>query len=199
VASSANPALVGQPVTFTATVATTGAGAPTGTVQFRLDGASFGAPQPLVAGAARLTTSALPAGNHLVTVNYGGDANYQPGSGQVTQAVRFTFGGFRPPLRPGETYNLGRDLPIKFQLTDFAGNAITALSAVRSLRIQRLDEAGNPLGLPFEPVSADGLGLHVTAGQFHLNWKTTGLAAGRYRIVLELDDNTTWTLDLRLA
>jgi hypothetical protein len=58
---------------------------------------------------------------------------------------------------------------------------------------------GNALGLPFDPASADGQGLRVTDGQFHFNWKTTGLAAGRYRIVLELDDGTTWTLDLRFA
>jgi hypothetical protein len=117
----------------------------------------------------------------------------------VTQAVRFGFGGFRPPLRPGDIYNLGRDLPIKFRLTDFGGDVITTLSAVRSLRIQRLDEAGNPLGLPFDPASTDGLGLRVTEGQFLFNWKTTGLTAGRYRIVLDLDDGTTWTLDLRIS
>ncbi|HTK77203.1 MAG TPA: Ig-like domain repeat protein, partial [Gemmataceae bacterium] len=183
VTSSANPALVGQPVTFTATVAAAGAGTPAGTVQFRVDGVNFGGPQPLVGGVARLTTSIIAAGNHVVTAVYGGDGNYLPGSGQVTQAVRFGFGGFRPPLRPGDIYNLGRDLPIKFRLTDFGGDVITTLSAVRSLRIQRLDEAGNPLGLPFDPASTDGLGLRVTEGQFLFNWKTTGLTAGRYRIV----------------
>lgn len=200
VTSSANPALVGRPVTFTVTIASAGgSGMPTGSVQFQLDGVILGASQPLVAGAVRMTTSALPAGNHVVTAVYGGDGNYLPGSGQVTQAIRYDFGGFRPPLRPGDQYNLGRDLPIKFRLSDFAGNTITALTAVRSLRIQRLDEAGNALGLPFDPASADGQGLRVTDGQFHFNWKTTGLTAGRYRIVLELDDGTTWTLDLRFA
>jgi hypothetical protein len=199
VASSASPALVGQLVTFTATVvATAGAGTPTGSVQFQVDGVNVGAAQSLAAAVTRLTTALAP-GIHVVQAVYGGDGNFQPGTGQVTQAVHYAFGGFRPPLRPGDTYNLGRDLPIRFQLTDFTGNAISVLSAVRSLRIQRLDEAGNLVGLPFDPASTDGLGLRVTGGQYLFNWKTTGLTAGRYRIVLELDDDMTWTLDLRLA
>jgi hypothetical protein len=200
VASSINPAILGQSVTFTATVATVaGSAAPTGSIQFQVDGVNFGTPQLLAAGVARLTAAALPVGNHVVTAVYNGDASYLPGSGQVTQAVRYQFSGFRPPLQAGGSYNLGRDVQIKFQLTDFAGNAVTALSAVRSLRNQRLDDAGNPLGAPFSPASSNGQGLQVSGGQFVFNWKTTGLTAGRYRIVLELDDGTTWTLDLRLV
>jgi hypothetical protein len=76
VTSSLNPSILGQSVTFTATVAnTSGAGistaTPTGSVQF-MDGPSLlGTPQNLSSlGTATLTTSALAAGNHPITAVY---------------------------------------------------------------------------------------------------------------------------------
>jgi hypothetical protein len=70
-------------VTFTATV-TSAAGTPTGSVQFKADGANLGSPVLLSAGGvATLTTSALPAGNHSVTAEYGGDANFATSSGTL--------------------------------------------------------------------------------------------------------------------
>src|SRR5439155_2968677 len=86
VASSANPALLGQPVTFTATVAAAGgSGTPTGSVQFQMDGVNVGALTPLSGSVARLSTAALAPGNHVVKAVYTGDGNYLPGTGQVTQ------------------------------------------------------------------------------------------------------------------
>jgi hypothetical protein len=49
-ASSLNPSVVGQTVTFTATVTSTG-GTPTGTVQFKIDGGNSGSPVTLRAPA----------------------------------------------------------------------------------------------------------------------------------------------------
>ncbi len=62
----------GQAVMFTATVSTTasGAGTPTGSVQFRVDSTDFGSTVPLSGGVATLTTAALPAGSHAVTAVY---------------------------------------------------------------------------------------------------------------------------------
>jgi hypothetical protein len=71
VTSSHNPATVGQPVTFTATVSTTG-GAPTGTVTF-LDGGSAIGTGTLSGGHATFTTSALSNGPHTITASYAGD------------------------------------------------------------------------------------------------------------------------------
>lgn len=85
-ASSANPAAVGDPVTVTATVS--GAGAtPTGTVTFTIDG-SAGAPVPLAGGTASFTTSSLSVGSHTVVAAYSGDTNFTAASsGTLTQAV----------------------------------------------------------------------------------------------------------------
>jgi MYXO-CTERM domain-containing protein len=70
-ASGSNPAIVGDSVTFTAKVATTGAGAgtPTGTVNFR-EGATLLGPGTLIAGIATFATSTLTVGNHTITADY---------------------------------------------------------------------------------------------------------------------------------
>jgi hypothetical protein len=70
--SSANPALAGQPVTFTATLSPLGA---TGTVQF-LDGTTLLGTVPVVGGSASLVVPALGAETHSVTAVYSGDSNY---------------------------------------------------------------------------------------------------------------------------
>jgi hypothetical protein len=76
VASSANPAVPGASVTFTASVFADdpGAGIPSGTVQFQIDGLAAGPPVALAQGLAAFTTSSMPVGQHTITVVYGGDA-----------------------------------------------------------------------------------------------------------------------------
>jgi len=83
VASSANPSAFGQSITFTATVTST-SGTPTGTVQFLVDGASFGAPVTLVSGeASSQATSALNVGNHPVSANYIPTGSFSASSGSL--------------------------------------------------------------------------------------------------------------------
>ena len=77
VASSANPAVYGQSVTYTATVkaVSPGSGTPTGTVTFYDGRTSLGA-GTLSAGTARVTTAFLVVGAHSITAAYNGDANF---------------------------------------------------------------------------------------------------------------------------
>jgi hypothetical protein len=84
-----NPSNLGQSVTFTATVSST-AGTPTGTVQFKDNGSAIGGPLTLNAGVAQFSTSALTAGAHTITADYGGDTNFQSGAGTLAggQQVR---------------------------------------------------------------------------------------------------------------
>ena len=72
-----NP-VYGQAVTFTATVSATapGAGSPTGSVQFMINGNDEGGPQALTAGHASLPIDDLDAGTDIVTAQYEGDANF---------------------------------------------------------------------------------------------------------------------------
>ncbi len=83
VISSVNPSIVGQAVSFTATV-TSGAGTPTGSVQFVVDGVNFGAAVALAGGqATSAATTTLTAGNHTVTANYLGAGNFAASSGAL--------------------------------------------------------------------------------------------------------------------
>jgi subtilisin-like proprotein convertase family protein len=91
VTSSANPSIVGQPVTFTATVSS-GAGTPTGNVEF-LDGAvSLGVVALNGAGQAQVTTSALTAATHTITANYLG-ATVGSGGGGIAIRSNTVAGG----------------------------------------------------------------------------------------------------------
>jgi hypothetical protein len=90
VVSSVNPSDFGQSVTFTATVAS-GAGTPSGTVQFKDNGANLGSPITLNAGGvAQFTASSLSAGNHPITADYSGAPNFQSSSDSLSggQLVR---------------------------------------------------------------------------------------------------------------
>lgn len=95
VKSSANPAVYGQPVVFTATVSTSasGAGTPEGQVQFYVSGSAVGSPVTLSGGVASTPgLSTLAAGSDTVTASYTGDSDFAAssaagGSGVVTETV----------------------------------------------------------------------------------------------------------------
>ncbi len=85
--SSPNPSAPGQPVTFTATVTSTG-GTARGTITFT-DGSTTLGTSTLANGTASLTVPALSAGSHSVVASYGGSANFQASSSAaVSQTVQ---------------------------------------------------------------------------------------------------------------
>lgn len=89
-ASSQNPSVVSQSVTFTATLSSP-AGTPTGSVVF-YDGTTSLGSGTLASGVATYATTALAAGAHSITAQYSGDANFAPvTSSALTQTVN-TFG-----------------------------------------------------------------------------------------------------------
>jgi Bacterial Ig-like domain (group 3)/IPT/TIG domain len=96
VVSSANSAVFGQSVTFTATVTdTAGSAAPTGAVQFLVDDANFGAPVPLTPGSgastaqSSATASLSIAGSpHAVVAQYlGSDGNFAYSTASLSQVI----------------------------------------------------------------------------------------------------------------
>jgi len=76
--SSGNPSPPGEAVTFSLSLSAVapGAGTPTGTVQFEVDGAAAGAPVSLSGGTASYTTANLAHGSHTVAGQYAGDGNF---------------------------------------------------------------------------------------------------------------------------
>jgi len=77
--SNLNPSMVGQKVTFTATVTSTGPSVPTGTVQFKNGATSMGT-AGLSGGVVKFSTTTLPSGTLSITANYLGDTQSAPSS-----------------------------------------------------------------------------------------------------------------------
>jgi hypothetical protein len=87
-ASSLNPSTVGGAVTFTATVRSSAAGVPTGTVTFIDGAASLGSSPVDATGHAAVTTSSLTQGVHSIKASFGGDAHFAASvSPVISQAV----------------------------------------------------------------------------------------------------------------
>ncbi len=87
------PVVTQQPVNLTATVSSTTAEPPTGTVAFFANGISLGT-GTLESGQATLTTSSLSAGQDSIVAQYGGDSSFAPGDSAPLAVV---VAGFAPP------------------------------------------------------------------------------------------------------
>ena len=86
VASSANPSVLQQNVTFTATIGVQapGGGSPGGTADFIIDGITVGNDVQVNGGVATFSTSSLTLGAHTVQVSYNGDSNFNTDSGALS-------------------------------------------------------------------------------------------------------------------
>lgn len=90
VTSSANPSVSGQAVTFKAAVTPVapGAGDPTGTVRFTVNGANLGGPATIVDGVATSTAfSSLSPGSYQIEATYSGDGNFVASAGSLEQGT----------------------------------------------------------------------------------------------------------------
>ena len=144
-ASNPNPSTADASVTFTATVAPATAA---GTVQFKVDGNSFGAAVPVVGGVATLPTSALTvAKTYTVDATYNPDANHNGSSGNLAGGQVVTAGA------PAQ-------LAFDVQPTDTpAGQAIAPAVTVRIL-----DASGNQTTSTADVTVATGDPDAFTAG-----------------------------------
>jgi hypothetical protein len=87
--TSGSPSLVGQPVTFTATVTTNprNGAIPDGELVTFSDGSTILGSVPLAGGKAAFTTSTLSAKKHFMTAAYAGDDTFEPSNKHITQVV----------------------------------------------------------------------------------------------------------------
>ena len=117
VASSANPAVIGQTVTFTAVVTPpTGDPTPTGSVTFKDAGTALGPPVSVnSSGQAQFSTNSLSSGTHPITASYTSDAakGYytSPASATLSQVVMASC--VAPPAHP--TATIPGTYPIRYQ------------------------------------------------------------------------------------
>jgi VCBS repeat-containing protein len=185
VSSSQNVSVLGQTVTFTATVAplAPGAGAPTGTVTFS-DGATLLATVALSStGTATSSTSALAVKGHTITAVYSGDGNFNGSSGSVTQTVGYSICVLYDQTR---TVHGGATYPIKLALCDANGADISSSAIV--LHATAIMMLSNFVGTPDSPGNANPdndfrfdstLGA---SGGYIYNLSTAGLDAGTYSL-----------------
>ena len=88
VTSSLNPAPYGSSGTVKATVKAVapGTGTPMGNVTFSV-GETVLATVPLSSGTAKYAFKSLPPSEYPITVTYGGDPNFEPSDGEITQTI----------------------------------------------------------------------------------------------------------------
>jgi hypothetical protein len=101
---SANPAVVGTTITFTASVVANapGAGKPTGTVTFKDITTVLGTATLNSAGQATFTTSTLVLGTHAISASYAGDANFTASfSANISEVVKASV--LTTPVNPMST------------------------------------------------------------------------------------------------
>jgi len=86
--TSESPSIVGEPVTFTATVLSRYGDIPDGGVVTFYDGPTMLGSATLATGTAAYTIPALSAGIHVIRAIYGGTAIFAPSEGRIRQMVR---------------------------------------------------------------------------------------------------------------
>ncbi|CRK55993.1 Alkaline phosphatase [Alloactinosynnema sp. L-07] len=172
VTSSANPAITGTTVRFTATVS--GPLVPTGTVQFSVDGNAIGSPVALVNGTAvSQPVVAVTLGGHQVTAVYSGSASFTASTGTLNQVVHVGIKILSPTA--GGSYSAGANVPIRFQLTSASGQPLPALASALLLASGRLTVAGS--GAQSFPATRPSFDPYTNT--FTLVWNTARRPAGQ--------------------
>lgn len=127
------------------------------------------------------------------------DANDNQAAETQNVHATYVFSGFAPPLHDGGIYKANRTLPIKFELHFAAGEAVAG--AVATLSVVPLgsdDTPGEPLDIETGEAADSGATFRATGDGYHYNLSTQGLASGRYRIIVSIDDGTTQSMDIIL-
>lgn len=176
VSSSAIPSSFGQSVTYTATIAPVapGAGTPTGTVQFQVDGVNAGSAVTVVNGKAEYSSS-LAVGTHVIKAAYSGDDNFNGSTAadftQTVQAATTTI-DLVSSLNPS---TFGQS--VTFTAT------VTSAGATPDGTVRFFD--GNSL---LATVSLDANGVAA--------YSTSSLAAGTHLISAVYDGNTNYSTSI---
>jgi len=179
--SSVNPSTLGQAVTFTASLGTTGGpptATPSGTVQFS-DGANLLGSARIASGQATFTTSSLTGGVRTIVAQYSGDSNFGPSqaSSQQTVLAPVTMNVTASPAAPifGQTITLSAivtaSVPAGFAAPS---GAVTFQQAAGSLFGQNTT------------LAVATLSSGVARGTIN------NLAAGTYTIIAGYGGDATW-------
>ncbi|MFJ8578327.1 phosphodiester glycosidase family protein [Micromonospora sp. NPDC093277] len=118
----------------------------------------------------------------------------------ITYRVEYVFGELEDPLSDTTApFKAGRVIPVKFVLTDAAGKPV--LDAAPRVFVASVTDG--QVGTETPATSASGkdanlMRLAETSGLYAYNWSTKGLAAGDYRVRIDLGDGAVHTVTVRL-
>ena len=143
---------------------------------------------------------ALPLGTHTITLTV--SDGQLSATDTVVIKVTYGFGGFLPPLTADSrtTFHLGSIIPVKFDLYDASGAAIS--TAVARLSVQKLFN-GEPIGAAIDATPTSGADsgnlFRYNGGHYAYNLSTKPFSAGIWRIQATLNDGTVRTIDIGLT
>jgi len=139
--------LPGSNVTFTATISAVapGAGTPSGTVNFRVDGGILGS-GALSGGVATFTTSTLALGSHTVAAEYAGSVDFTGTTNALAQDQVINT----PPVAGNLTIERNPLLSVKVRLSTLLANAS--------------DADGDTLNITVSPTSVSNATVTVSGG-----------------------------------
>ena len=119
-----------------------------------------------------------------------------------TYYVHYAFGGISPPVNAdgSSVFKLNSTIPIKFQLTDAAGNFVT--NAVAKLYLTKISNGVTGSDIEAISTSAATTGslfrYSTTDNQYIFNLATKPLSIGTWQLRIELDDGTSKEVNISL-
>jgi hypothetical protein len=171
IASSSNPSVFEQPLTFTAIVTSRASGTPTGTVTFTYGSTTLCNAVALSGGTATCEYSGLPVGSDVVTATYNGDDSFTGTSASLNQTVNQES----TMLALGSSVNpSGLDQPVTFTA------AITFQYGAQASGTVTFQDGSTTLG----SAALNGNGASLT---------TSGLAVGRNFITAVYSGDSNFT------
>lgn len=207
--SSANPSVLGQPITLTATVTdATGASSPvpSGDVAFSAPSSGLGS-ATLAGGTASAAVSSLGVGSHALSAAYSGDSAYGPStSAALTHVVRYAGAGTTCVGQPGHqilqpvnadgtsVFRQGRTVPATFRVCNAAGQSIGTPGVVQDFRLTQVITGTTSAVNETVPSTTPDTAFRwdAAAAQWIFNISTAGQQAQRtYVYTITLNDGTT--------
>jgi len=124
-----------------------------------------------------VSTSTVGSNNATVTAS---DTAGNPVTKTCPYKVTYRFSGFQQPIDSNalNSAKAGRTVPVKWRLTDWNGSPVSDPASF-VLLASRPNECTNNVESDEVPTTTNGSGLRYTGdGNWHYNWKTTGLPTG---------------------
>ena len=193
---SANPSIVGQPVTFTATV--TGAGTPTGTVVFT-DGSTQLATVTLVASnattaVATYNTSTLSAGSHVITATTNATGCFDGSSNAVTQTVAAALTATSTTVQASPNpATVGQTVTISATVTSPSGTpggSVTFFDGTTAIGSQTLSSGGTAS----ISTSSLAVGIHSITATYAGNSTYAGSTSAPFQETIESTVASSFTI-----